>query len=167
MSPTVLETERLRLRPPRLGDLPEHHARLGGDAEVAWLGEAGTLEQSERKLRSRVEHFERHGFGLWIVEDKDGDAFLGEAGIQHFDGTEEIEVGYYLARAAWGRGVATEAGRAALSHGFEVLGLDHVVAVVRPENAGSKRVLAKLGLVFDHHGDHYGVERVEVWRRDR
>ena len=42
-----------------------------------------------------------------------------------------------------------------------------MVAVVRPENAGSKRVLAKLGLAFDHHGDHYGVERVEVWRRDR
>ena len=66
-----------------------------------------------------------------------------------------------------GQGVATEAGRAALEFGFGALGLDHVVAVVRPENAGSKRVLDKLGLRFDHIADHYGVAGVEVWRADR
>ena len=168
MPPPVIETERLRLRPPSMDDLADHHANLGGDAEVAWLGEAGTLPESEKKLRHRIEHFERHGFGLWIVEDKAGGEFLGEAGIQYLEGSaEEVEVGYYLARSAWGRGVATEAGRAALAHGFQTLGLDHVVAVVRPENEGSKRVLAKLGLAFDHHAGHYGVERVEVWRIDR
>src|SRR3712207_9025606 len=58
--------------------------------------------------------------------------------LQHFDGTDAIEVGYYLGRSAWGRGVATEAGEAALRHGFETLGLDTIVAVVRPENEDRK-----------------------------
>ena len=167
MAPTTLETDRLRLRPPTIGDLPIRHARLGSDPEVAWDGEPGTLAESEQTLRRRIEHFDRHGWGLWVVEWKDAGGFLGEAGLQHLRDSDEVEIGYYLARAAWGKGVATEAGRASLEYGFGALGLDHVVAVVRPENAGSKRVLEKLGLRFDHVGDHYGVAGVEVWRAGR
>ena len=166
MAPT-LETDRLRLRPPTIDDLAIRHARLGSDPEVAWDGEPGTLAESEQTLRRRIEHFERHGWGLWVVEWKDAGGFPGEAGLQHLHDSDEVEIGYYLAREAWGQGVATEAGRAALEFGFGALGLDHVVAVVRPENAGSKRVLDKLGLRFDHIADHYGVAGVEVWRADR
>jgi len=114
-------------------------------------------------LRRRVGHWAAHGFGMWAVEWRATGAFLGEAGLQHFDGTDDIEVGCYLARSTWGRGIATEAGSAALRHGFETLGLDRIVAVVRPENAGSKRVLAKLGLRFAAIEDHYGIRDVEVW----
>jgi ribosomal-protein-alanine N-acetyltransferase len=167
MPATTLETKRLRLRPPRMEDLAAHHAALGSDGAVTWLREPRSVADSEAVLRRRVEHFEQHGFGMWVVELADTGEFLGEAGLQHFEGTEEVEVGYYLARATWGAGVATEAGRAAVAHGFDTLGLDHIVAVVRPENEGSKRVLAKLGLRFDHLGDHYDVAGVEVWRIDR
>ena len=162
-----LETERLVLRPLRPEDLAEHHARLGADPGVTWHGRARTLEESDAVLRHRVEHWRRHGFGLWAVRDRESGEFLGEAGLQHLEATGEVEVGYYLARAAWGRGVATEAGEAALRHGFAALALERILAVVRPENEGSKRVLAKLGLRRRGFGDHYGVEGVEVWGVER
>jgi ribosomal-protein-alanine N-acetyltransferase len=163
----IVETARLRLRPLTLEDVDAHHAGIGSDAGVPWDHRVRTREQTEEVVRRRVGHWRDHGFGLWAVEWRESGEFLGEAGLQHFDGTHEIEVGYYLARAAWGRGVATEAGRAALRHGFEVLDLRTIVAVVRPENEGSKRVLAKLGLRFRGHEDHYGIEGTEVWQLDR
>ena len=163
----VLETARLVLRPLHPEDLAEHHARLGADAAVTWHHCARSPEESQTVLGHRVEHWRRHGFGLWAVRDRESGEFLGEAGLQHLEDTGEVELGYYLARAAWGRGVATEAGEAALRHGFEALGLERILAVVRPENEGSKRVLAKLGLRGRGFGDHYGVEGVEVWGVDR
>ncbi len=160
---TELRTERLLLRPPVVEDLPVFHAATGADPGVPWNQQARTPAESEEKLRGRIEHFERHGFGLWAVEWRDTGEYLGEAGLQHFEDGESVEVGYYLGRPAWGRGVATEAGAAALRHGFEVLGLSRIVAVVRPENSGSKRVLAKLGLRFAAVEDHYGIRDVELW----
>ena len=70
----------------------------------------------------------------------------------------EIEVGYHLARAFWGRGYATEAARACLRYGFEQLKLERIVAVVRPENVASRRVLEKSGLSYTGMGYHYKAE---------
>ena len=162
-----METERLRLRPPAEDDLAEHHAQLGSDPGVPWDRRARTLKRSEEVLRGRIRHWREHGFGFWMVEWRDSGDFLGEAGLQHFDGGSEVEVGYYLTRRAWGRGVATEAGAAALEFGFRTLGLERIVAVVRPENEGSKRVLTKLGLRFFAIEDHYGIRGTEVWALDR
>ena len=164
---TTIETERLRLRPLALTDLPLHHERLGSDAEVTWDHRVRSPADSEAVVRRRAAHWEEHGFGLWAVEWRSTGEFLGEAGLQRFDGTDDVEVAYYLSRLAWGRGVATEAGCAALRHGFETLALPRIVAVVRPENAGSKRVLSKLGLRFRAIEDHYDIADVEVWQIDR
>jgi [ribosomal protein S5]-alanine N-acetyltransferase len=161
--PLIVDTARLRLRPQALADVDAHHAAIGSDAGVPWDHRVRTREQTEEVVRRRVAHWEEHGFGLWAVEWRESGEYLGEAGLQHFEGGEPVEVGYYLGRSAWGRGVATEAGEAALRHGFEALDLDTIVAVVRPENEGSKRVLTKLGLRFRRHGDHYGFADTEVW----
>jgi len=159
----AIETERLRLRPLRPTDVERHHAAIGSDAAVTWDHRVRTPAESVSVVERRVRHWEEHGFGFWAVEWRDSGEFLGEAGLQHFDGTSEVEVGYYLGRRAWGRGVATEAARHAVAHGFGALGLARIVAVVRPENDASKRVLAKLGLRFRGLEDHYGVPGVELW----
>ena len=130
---------------------------------MPWNQQARTREESEEKLRGRIEHFERHGWGLWAVEWRDGGGYLGEAGLQTFEDGESVEVGCHLARSSWGRGVATEAGAAALRFGFDELQLDRIIAVVRRENEGSKRVLSKLGLRLAAIEDHYGIRDVELW----
>ncbi len=159
----IVETDRLRLIPLRPDDLDRHHATIGSDPAVPWNHRARSLDETRAVLRHRVGHWATHGFGFWAVEWRATGEFLGEAGLQHLEDTADVEVGYYLGRAAWGRGVATEAAHAAIRHGFEVLGLPRDVAVVRPENEGSKRVLAKLGLRFRRVADHYGVQGVEFW----
>ena len=89
------------------------------------------------------------------------------------EGSAEIEVGFRLRRASWGRGIATEAGARLLAYGFEELGLARIVGVARPENAASIRVLRKLGfayeraLVFDGvHWYNVALSR-ETWQRSR
>jgi len=77
----------------------------------------------------------------------------------------EVEIGYYLGRRAWGRGLATELAHALVDRAFGDLELRRLVAVVRPENEASKRVLAKAGLHPDGLEHHYGAD-VELWSMD-
>lgn len=161
-----VETARLSLRPLSPADAERHHALVGNDPRVTWNGKAVTLEESRKVLEGRARHWDEHGFGMWAVLEKDTGRMLGHAGLQRLENTGEVEVAYYLGQSAWGKGYATEAGAAALRFGFETLTLPRVVAVVRPENLASQRVLAKLGL--RHLGDepHYGFE-VQLWGLDR
>ncbi|MFN2625571.1 MAG: GNAT family N-acetyltransferase, partial [Mycobacteriales bacterium] len=79
----------------------------------------------------------------------------------------EVEVGWHLGRAYWGNGYATEAGAAALDHGFQTVGLDRIFAVVYSENARSLAVCDRLGMT--HHGStdrYYGVD-LELFTIDR
>ena len=71
---------------------------------------------------------------------------MGEAGLQLLEAGPDVELGYTLARAAWGRGYATEAARAVLRWAFAGLRLPRVVAVADPANTASLRVLEKLGM---------------------
>jgi len=100
------------------------------------------------------------------VIDRGSGEFLGYAGLQHLEGGPEVEIAYYLGRAAWGRGLATEIARALVAHAFADLGIDRVVAVVRPENTASQRVLGKAGLRFEREAGHYDAD-VQVWALDR
>ena len=158
----TLTTPRLLLRPLVAADLEDVHRTIGSDPAVTWDGRARTLEESRGMLEAKMRDAERHGFGMLAVVDRASGAFLGWAGLQHLEDGDEVEVAYYLGREAWGGGRATEAGREAVRHGFADLGLDTIVAVVRPENSASQRVLAKVGLSCDGTGHHYGTE-VQVW----
>ncbi|HEY6760869.1 MAG TPA: GNAT family N-acetyltransferase [Baekduia sp.] len=151
-----METERLRLRRWR----PEDRAGLAainGDAEVMrWIGSGRVLGRGlSDELVDRFEaEWRDRGYGLWAVEWKDGGGgLLGFCGLTSpsfmvdADAAPAAEIGWRLARAAWGRGVATEAARAAVAYGFgERCGLREIVAVVAPENARSLRVVEKLGM---------------------
>ncbi|WP_164172017.1 GNAT family N-acetyltransferase, partial [Streptococcus pneumoniae] len=85
--------------------------------------------------------------------------FLGMAILMPVEGQgPEVEIGWRLPRAAWGRGYASEAAHAVLRHGFDTLALEEVVALIDPDNARSIAVAAKLGLALAGRRAAYGTE---------
>ncbi len=155
MKPT-LETERLILRPQVESDTLELVV-MGMDPQVMqYIGYgAMSLRESEELA---LETLEMEGpFGRWIVVEKDTGLVLGWVVLTHLDDSGDIEVGYGFKAIAWGRGFATEAARRLLRYGFEDLGLGEIVAVSRPENAASHRVLEKAGLRRQGLRDAFGL----------
>jgi RimJ/RimL family protein N-acetyltransferase len=98
-----------------------------------------------------------HGFGLWAVRRRDTDDFVGFTGLHVMAADRplagEVEVGWRLARSAWGHGFATEAARAALAYGFGTAGLDDVMSMTAQINVRSWRVMERLGMVRDRSAD--------------
>lgn len=158
-----ITTARLRLRPLVKDDLEDDYAMVGSDPQVTWNHKAQSRDQAQIALEKRLRHWVDHGFGMHAVIEKATQQLVGHGGLQRLEETSDVELGYYLGRSAWGRGFATELSRAVLRYGFEQLHLRQIVAVVRPENEASQRVLSKVGLqhVWDAH--YYGFD-VEYWR---
>src|SRR5918998_6066609 len=129
----VVTTSRLRLRGFRADDLGPHRAAVDDDPAVTWAHNRIPLADSLRRWADRLDDWERDGFGMWIVEVAVTGEVIGHAGIQRLEGSDDVELGYYLGRAAWGQGYATEAARACLEYGFGTAGLARIVAVVRTE----------------------------------
>jgi len=154
----VVTTERLVLRGFRAGDLPAHRAAVDDDEAVTWAHVRLPLADSLRRWADRLDDWARDGFGMWIAEVRESGAVIGHAGLQRLHGTDDVELGYYLGRAAWGQGYATEAGQACLAYGFETCGLRRIVAVVRPDNHASRHVLEKLGFRHERDGVFYDAE---------
>jgi GrpB-like predicted nucleotidyltransferase (UPF0157 family)/predicted acetyltransferase len=159
-----LATERLLLRPKTLDDFDALYAVLADPAVARWLGQS-SREDVAGRLARHMEHQRNHGFSMWAVVERASGALIGHCGLQHLDGGPEIEVGWALARDRWGRGYATEGGRAALQYGFDMLGFDEIVAVTRPENLASRRVMEKLRMEYDGRGFYYGWEQVKYASR--
>ena len=160
-----LRTPRLRLRPFTEADAPAH-LELYRDPEVTRHLGGGpfTGDQVEQRSRRAVDKFVRHwaekGFGVFAVEDRGTGRFLGQCGLNTIDELDEIEILYALERAAWGRGLATEAARTALSYGFDEARLARIVAVTRPEHHASRGVMEKLGMRYERDVDVFGVHAV-------
>jgi ribosomal-protein-alanine N-acetyltransferase len=152
----VLRTERLVLRPWRDADLGPF-ARLVADPRVQEHFPAVSTREEAEAMMARIRRgFADWGFGLWAVETPDR-PFAGYVGLARpaFDAhfTPCVEVGWRLAAEVWGRGYATEGARAAVAHGFEVVGLDEIVSFTVPANLRSRRVMEKLGMTRDPADD--------------
>jgi RimJ/RimL family protein N-acetyltransferase len=159
--PLPLETARLRLRPASIGDVEAWHA-VSRDAERAWFGESqSTLEDAQSSLERQMRHQERYGFALWVVEQRQTGEVIGVAGLRHLADGPEVEVGYRFLERRWGNGYATEAARAAIDFGFDEIGLERIVAVTRPDNRASRRVMEKCGLSFVGVVHVYGYAHVK------
>src|SRR3954452_11351550 len=147
----TVTTDRLVLRRWRPAEDLDAFAALCADAEVMRFigtGRPLTRAQAAGVLAAIDGHWDDHGFGLWAVEE-DG-AALGFAGLAVPSFLPAIlpavEVGWRLARPAWGRGLATEGARASVRHAFEELELEAVISIIDPDNARSIRVAEKLGM---------------------
>lgn len=142
-----VHTPRLHLRPLRDADLAPLYAIQGDREAMRFTFCARTPQESEENLRGWAAQLETHGVAPWVAVLRDDDRVVGWGGLgvdPHEPGFG-IEVGYFLHRDTWGRGLATELVGASLRHAFETLGLEWVGAFVRPENAASLRVLEKCG----------------------
>ncbi len=105
--------------------------------------------QAAGMLEGWIEHWESHGYGWWAIARKDAPEHIigfGGIGLHDFMGEQRINLGYRFAVEAWGKGFATEMGRAALAFGFSSLNLGDVYGYVRPTHAASIRVLEKIGM---------------------
>ena len=146
-------TDRLVLRAWRASDR-EPFAELNADPEVLrYIGNGSpmTRAESDALLEAIGAHWAEHGFGLWCAAPREEpDACLGFVGLAVPSFLPAVmpavEVGWRLARPAWGRGLATEGARAALHHAFEARRLQSVVSVIDPANVRSVRVAEKLGM---------------------
>ncbi len=148
----IARTHRFALRPFRLTDAtgmactfedPEVMRFGSGVQDFAWI---------ERWIQGCLEDYRERGFGLWAVEEKQCGAVIGCCGLTAWpdiDGRAEVEIGYRLARSAWGRGYATEAARAVRDHAFCALRLDRLIALIDPANVASIRVAEKIGFRYE------------------
>ncbi len=155
--PPKIETAHLRLYPPRLDDL---EARLAMDHDPAVMRFIRPIPEDvvadRAEIRSRMIAPPPGAF--WHIEMRETPGFIGWCGIFPLEDSGLMEIGYRFQRAAWGRGLATEAAVAALDHGFRELRLDPIVAVSDPDNAASHKVLHKIGLRAAGTARHYGRE---------
>ena len=117
-------------------------------------------ERSRQFVERQIALFGERGFCLWKLAPrvhKDGGGPIGFCGLQPLPETEEIEIGWWLARAWWGCGLATEAARVAFRDGFERAGLRRIVAIAQPANTASIGIMQKLGMRFDRMTESRGI----------
>jgi len=148
-----LVTERVRLRQWRTSDL-EPFAQLNADARVMEFYPAtmdrGASDALAERIRSGISE---RGWGLWAAELLATGEFIGYIGLNvpgtHLPFSPCVEVGWRLARAFWGRGLATEGAHEALRAGFEDLGFEEIVSFTSLVNRRSRAVMERLGMLED------------------
>jgi len=140
----ALTTSRLTMRGWREDDAAAY-AELTADPEVMrFMGGAIDAGESWRQLALFAGHWVLRGYGLWAVE-REG-ALIGRVGLWQPHGWPGLEVGWLLARDAWGHGYATEAARASIEWARSELGATELISIIAPENVASVRVAERLGM---------------------
>ena len=135
--------------------------RFTGEPPLGWIDEA-------RAAIENYPDFETVGFGRWACVLKATGSFIGFCGLKRLDALGVVDVGFRFLPEHWGKGLATEACKASIAFGFEVLGLERIVGLVLPQNAASIRVLEKCGLRREGTVGYEGHEAVlYAIRRDQ
>jgi RimJ/RimL family protein N-acetyltransferase len=148
----VLTTARLVLRPFTTDDLDEL-AVIHAEESFWWYPrrQGMTVAETADFLSRMLERYESDGFGIEALIDRASGAMIGWAGlaVPHFlpQILPAVEVGWRLSGPFRGRGLATEAGAAALEFGFTTGGLERIVSIYEPDNVASGRVMERLGFV--------------------
>lgn len=147
-----IETDRLILRPFTLNDIMPTY-QMESDARVNEFTHDGgikPLEVIEKLIHTLINvDYKLQGFGRFAIEWKESNEFIGFCGLKYLEDLDEIDLGYRLKVKYWERGLATEACKASLEFGFDVLKLKRIIALIVPENKKSLRVLQKLDFQFE------------------
>ena len=145
------------------------HADLDGLASIfsdplvmkyLGTGEPVSREETETALTSIIRHWHRHGFGRWAVVHKEDDSLIGYGGLRWLEGVGP-ELVYLLAQPYWGMGLATEIARACLRYGFELRQFDSIVAIAKPPNIASRRVMEKVGMSYEKQATYFNIDVVQ------
>ena len=169
---TTLETERLLLRP-LTGDDFDDYAAMMADPEVTAGLAAETMGNDPgdawRSLAMFIGHREIRGYSHWALVEKASGEFVGRVGPWRPHGFPGLGVGWCLSRRFWGRGYASEAGRAAVAHCFSELAAEKVISLILPDNTRSIIVAERIGHTYlgdiEYRGRNallYGQHRPEL-----
>jgi len=161
----VIETPRLALRRWTYADRDAFRAMVSDPDLMRHLHDSVPLTpaQADDALRETIERYQE-GFSDWAIVRLDDGLILGECGLTRLPEFDEIEIGYMLAPQHWGQGYAFEAATAVTRYAFEQLKLDRLIALTRPENERSIRVLEKLGMQRVGPCVHRGHEMIKYSR---
>ncbi len=162
-----LDTDRLKLRMWRESDLDDYAAICADPIVMRYLGgNVLTRDEAWRSMAFFIGHWQLRGYGHWAVEEKATGRMIGRIGFLNPEGWPGFEIGWTLARHAWGKGYATEGGRRALQYAFKELDRPHVISLIHPENTPSMKVAERLGekregaaRIFERDVLVYGVDR--------
>ncbi len=168
-------TDRLiadRLQANHLSDLCRMHQN---SRVMATLKGIRSDDVTRQFLDQELEHWNRHGFGLWVFGDKVDGQFVGRGGLRNtlVGGNDGVELAYALMPEYWGKGLATEMAEASLKIGFEQLGLVDVVCFTMTTNRASQRVMEKVGFKYERDIIHADLPHVfyrltaDEWKSDR
>jgi RimJ/RimL family protein N-acetyltransferase len=147
-------------------------AELNADPSVMEYFPAPLTRADSDRLIARIEAgFDLRGYGLWALELRASGQLVGFAGLDvpsfkaHF--TPAVEIGWRLARSAWGQGYATEAAQVSLAFGFEQAGLGEIVSFTSTTNLRSQAVMKRIGMTHDPADDfdHPALEDGDPLRR--
>ena len=150
-----IETERLLLRRWRSSDVAPFAEICSDAAVMQWIGSGAipSHDQCAKAIQYFEGEWEAKGYGLFAVERKHNRELAGFTGLSYPGFLPEIlpavEIGWRLKRECWGRGLATEAAKAALHFGLNDLQLSRIVSVIQVGNEGSQRIMEKLGMTFE------------------
>ncbi len=157
----MLETARLFLRPFNEKDIDPVFAMRSDTETMRFIRPVQTRhEEAENWIKLVSSRWANEKIGFCAVIEKSSDKFVGWCGLWRLKETDEVEVGYALVKDFRGQGYASEAAEAFLIYGFEELHLREIVAVARPENRESWRVMERLGMTYDYTGRFYDSDLV-------
>ena len=144
----IAKTDRLRLREFRENDLDELAALVSDEEQMQFYPRPRTSGEASAWLGRNLALYEEHGFGMWRVESRATSTFVGYCGIRPLilEGAGEVEIGWHIWKAAWNRGVATEAAIATRDIAFGRYKLFRLVALIHPDHRASRRVAEKIGM---------------------
>lgn len=148
----IVETERLRLRHLVVDDALFILQLLNEPSFIEYIGDRGVRTREDACayiLNGPVASYARFGFGLNLVELKATGEPMGMCGLLKRETLDDVDMGYAFVPAFWRQGYAREAATAVLTHAHQVLGLKRVVAIVKPQNQSSIRLLEKLGFQYE------------------
>ncbi len=164
---SLIETENLFLREITFDD-KEELFQLHSDPHVQqWTGEpvVKSMKEIEQSIRGRRNDYRNYGYGRLAVIQKETNEFIGWAGLSYLPEFDQVDLGYRLKKKYWGRGIATEASKAIIEYGFNVLNLDEIIAIALAENKTSIRVMEKIGMTYDKQAPYDEVIQDAIWYR--
>ena len=149
---TILATKRLALRRLSPADADFILELLNDPSFLRFIGDKCVRNADDAReyiLEGPVASYQRNGFGLWLVELKDSGVPVGMCGLLKRESLPDVDIGFAFLPAYRSRGYAFEAASAVLHYGRTEFGLKRIVAITDPENAGSIRVLERIGMRFE------------------
>jgi RimJ/RimL family protein N-acetyltransferase len=113
-------------------------------------------------LQTKVQHWERNGFGMWLLRDRSTGEMVGRGGLQYtyVAGIDDVEAGWAIVPERWREGLATEFAHACTTVALDRLSLLSLVAFTQPDNVASRRVMEKVGFRYEGELIHVGLPHV-------